>query len=72
MAQSRGRYRRRNVIRCALDHGLTAITEVGKKDPKQQPTATELAEQALQDIEWGAQYVTVESRRIWQGYRYLR
>jgi phosphosulfolactate synthase len=55
-------HRRRNVIRCALDHGLTPITEVGKKDPKQQPTALELAEQALQDLEWGAQWVTVESR----------
>jgi phosphosulfolactate synthase len=60
-------HRRRNVIHCALDHGLTAITEVGKKDPKQQPTAIELAEQALQDIEWGAQYVTVESRESGKG-----
>jgi len=60
-------HRRRNVIRCALDHGLTAITEVGKKDPKLQPTATELAEQALQDLEWGAQWVTVESRESGKG-----
>ena len=59
--------RRRNVIRCALDHGLTPITEVGKKDPEQQPTAIELAEQALQDIEWGAAYVTVESRESGKG-----
>ncbi|HYX49790.1 MAG TPA: phosphosulfolactate synthase, partial [Ktedonobacteraceae bacterium] len=44
-----------------------AITEVGKKDPKLQPTAIELAEQALQDIEWGAQYVTVESRESGKG-----
>jgi phosphosulfolactate synthase len=60
-------HRRHNVIRCALDHGLTAITEVGKKDPEQQPTAIELAEQALQDLEWGAQYVTVESRESGKG-----
>src|SRR5216684_1240352 len=59
--------RRRNIIRCALDHGLTPITEVGKKDPAQQPTAIELAEQALQDLEWGAAYVTVESRESGQG-----
>jgi phosphosulfolactate synthase len=59
--------RRRNVIRCALDHGLTPITEVGKKDPAQQPTAIELAEQALQDLEWGAAYVTVESRESGKG-----
>ncbi|MFL5655184.1 MAG: phosphosulfolactate synthase [Ktedonobacteraceae bacterium] len=60
-------HRRRNVIRCALDHGLTPITEVGKKDPRQQPTAVELAEQALQDLEWGAQWVTVESRESGKG-----
>jgi phosphosulfolactate synthase len=60
-------HRRRNVIRCALDHGLTAITEVGKKDPMQQPTAIEMAEQALQDLEWGAQWVTVESRESGKG-----
>jgi phosphosulfolactate synthase len=59
--------RRHNVIRCALDHGLTPITEVGKKDPAQQPTAIELAEQALQDLEWGATYVTVESRESGKG-----
>src|SRR5579864_7327263 len=59
--------RRRNIIRCALDHGLTPITEVGKKDPTKQPTAIELAEQALQDIEWGAQWVTVESRESGKG-----
>lgn len=60
-------HRRRNVIRCALDHGLTAITEVGKKDPGQQPTASELAEQALQDLEWGAQWVTIEARESGKG-----
>lgn len=60
-------YRRRNVIRCARDHGLIPITEVGKKDPKQQPTAIELADQALQDFEWGAEWVTVESRESGTG-----
>ncbi len=59
--------RRRNVIRCALDHGLIPITEVGKKDPAQQPTALELADQALLDLEWGAAYVTIESRESGQG-----
>lgn len=60
-------HRRRNLIRCALDHGLTPVTEVGKKDPEQQPSALELAEQALQDLEWGAQWVTVESRESGKG-----
>ncbi len=60
-------HRRRNLIRCAVDHGLTPITEVGKKDPQHQPGALELAEQALQDLEWGAQWVTVEARESGKG-----
>jgi phosphosulfolactate synthase len=60
-------FRRRNAIRCALDHGLTVITEVGKKDPAQQPGALEMADQALQDLEWGARWVTVEARESGQG-----
>lgn len=59
--------RRRNVIRCTLDHGLTPITEVGKKDPTLQVTADELADQALQDLAWGAQWVTVEARESGKG-----
>lgn len=56
------RMRRRNVIRCARDAGLVAITEVGKKDPAAQLDADELAEVALQDLEWGASWVLVEGR----------
>jgi phosphosulfolactate synthase len=54
--------RRRRVIDCALNAELVAITEVGKKDPRHQPEASELAEQALKDIEWGAAWVVVEAR----------
>jgi phosphosulfolactate synthase len=54
--------RRKRVIACACDAGLVAITEVGKKDPAQQPDAATLAEQALKDIEWGAAWVIVEAR----------
>ncbi len=54
--------RRRNVIRCAVDAGLVPITEVGKKDPTAQPDARELADLALQDLEWGASWVLVEGR----------
>src|SRR5260370_17977593 len=54
-------HRRRNVIQCALDHGLPTITEVGKKDPTQQPTAIELTNNRLQDLAWGPQSVTGES-----------
>ncbi|MGH8554877.1 MAG: phosphosulfolactate synthase [Gammaproteobacteria bacterium] len=54
--------RRRNIIHCALDAGLVPITEVGKKDPKQQPSAAQIAEQALEDLERGARWVVVEGR----------
>ncbi len=59
--------RRQRVIACACDAGLVAITEVGKKDPAQQPDAGTLAEQALQDIEWGAAWVIVEARESGRG-----
>ncbi len=60
-------HRRRKVIACALDFGLTPITEVGKKDPAQQLTAAELAEQALQDLDWGAAWVIIEARESGKG-----
>jgi phosphosulfolactate synthase len=59
--------RRRNVIRCAIDAGLSAITEVGKKDPAVQLDARELADLALQDLEWGASWVIVEGRESGKG-----
>lgn len=55
-------FRRRNIIHCALDAGLVAITEVGKKDPRQQPSAEQVAEQALEDLENGADWVVMEGR----------
>jgi phosphosulfolactate synthase len=54
--------RRRRVIQCATDAGLVAITEVGKKDPTAQPDPRELADLALQDLEWGASWVIIEGR----------
>jgi phosphosulfolactate synthase len=59
--------RRRNIVRCAIDAGLVAITEVGKKDPTTQPDARELADLALQDLEWGATWVLVEGRESGKG-----
>ena len=56
------RFRRKNIINCALDADLVPITEVGKKDPKRQPTVEQLAEEALEDLDWGAQWVIVEGR----------
>lgn len=55
-------FRRQRVIDCALNAGLVAITEVGKKDPNAQPPIETLAEQALLDLEWGARWVIVEGR----------
>ena len=59
--------RRRNVIACAVGAGLLPITEVGKKDPHAQPSPAELAEMALQDLEWGAAWVIVEARESGKG-----
>ncbi|MGR8940414.1 MAG: phosphosulfolactate synthase [Gammaproteobacteria bacterium] len=54
--------RRKNIIHCALDAGLVPITEVGKKDPRQQPSAEQAAEQALFDLDNGAHWVVMEGR----------
>jgi phosphosulfolactate synthase len=55
-------FRRKNIIHCAMDAGLVAITEVGKKDPRQQPSTEQVAEQALLDLENGASWVVMEGR----------
>ena len=59
--------RRHNTILCALENGLKPITEVGKKDPLKQPSANELADQILQDLYWGAEYVIVDAREAGYG-----
>nr|BBD49887.1 phosphosulfolacetate synthase [Alteromonadaceae bacterium PE-TB08W] len=56
------RFRRKKIIQCAIDAGLVPITEVGKKDPKKQISTTQLAEEALEDLSWGAKWVIVEGR----------
>jgi phosphosulfolactate synthase len=61
------RFRRKKIIECALNAGLTPITEVGKKDPKRQPTADQIAEEALEDLRWGAAWVIIEGRESGQG-----
>ncbi|HEV2237332.1 MAG TPA: phosphosulfolactate synthase [Ktedonobacterales bacterium] len=58
---------RRDAMLCALDLGLTVVAEVGKKDPRRQPTAKALAAQALIDLEIGASWVIVEARESGQG-----
>jgi phosphosulfolactate synthase len=58
---------RREAIQFALDLGLTVVAEVGKKDPRAQPHAEELAELALTDFETGASWVIVEARESGKG-----
>ena len=61
------RFRRKRIIECALNAGLIPITEVGKKDPKRQPTADQIAEEVAEDIDWGAAWVIIEGRESGQG-----
>ena len=56
------RFRRKRIIECALNAGLIAITEVGKKDPKRQPTVDQIIEEVQEDLEWGASWVILEGR----------
>lgn len=59
--------RRRRMVDCARNAGLVAITEVGRKDPSRQPRPEELAQQALEDLAWGASWVIVEGRECGRG-----
>ncbi len=61
------RFRRKRIIDCALNAGLIPITEVGKKDPKRQPTPEQIAEEVLEDLDWGAAWVIIEGRESGQG-----
>ena len=58
---------RRDAILRALDQGLTVVSEVGKKDPRHQPTVEALAAQAVADLETGASWVIVEARESGKG-----
>jgi len=59
--------RRRRVIACAIDAGLSVLSEVGSKDPTRQPEPEALAEQAALDIAWGSRWVVVEGRESGEG-----
>jgi len=56
------RFRRKRIIDCALNAGLIPITEVGKKDPKHQPTTDQIIDEVLEDLDWGAAWVIIEGR----------
>ncbi|MDI6709389.1 MAG: phosphosulfolactate synthase [Thermoanaerobacterales bacterium] len=53
-----------DAIRRARDLGLTVLTEVGKKDPRATVSSAELADQALNDLNAGADWVIVEAREF--------
>ena len=59
--------RRRQAIETARGRDLAVISEVGKKDPQAQPSAGQMAEQALLDMQWGAGWVVVEGRESGTG-----
>jgi phosphosulfolactate synthase len=61
------RFRLKRIIECALNAGLIPITEVGKKDPKRQPTPEQIAEEVLENLEWGDAWVIIEGRECGQG-----
>jgi phosphosulfolactate synthase len=54
--------KRIDAIRAALDLGLKVFTEVGSKDPGDQPSDEELAQQILLDRQAGADKVIFEAR----------
>lgn len=58
---------RRDAIGLARDLGLSVLTEVGKKDPGEQPPPERLAEQAIADFEAGASWVIVDARESGRG-----
>lgn len=53
---------RRQLIINALQRGFKVITEVGKKDPEQQPDHHRLIQTAKEDLECGADWVIIEAR----------
>jgi phosphosulfolactate synthase len=53
---------RRDAIRRVLDAGLKAITEVGKKDARAEPSIAAMCDQVADDVETGASLVIIEAR----------
>ncbi|MGQ9778895.1 MAG: phosphosulfolactate synthase [Bacillota bacterium] len=62
-----GRERRNEAILSAREHGFRVFTEVGKKDPAAQLSPAVQVEEALADLETGAEMVTIEARESGRG-----
>lgn len=58
---------RRDTIRRALAAGFTVLTEVGKKDPKENPGPLALRRQVEADLAEGVQAVIIEARESGKG-----
>ena len=58
---------RAEVVKTAVDMGLTVLTEIGKKDPKMEVPMAQRLEQLHQDLECGAFKVIVEARAAGKG-----
>lgn len=58
---------RKGAIEKALDMGFVVLSEVGKKDVRDELSNTDILEQINLDIEWGAYKVIVEGRESGKG-----
>ncbi|MCH9649631.1 MAG: phosphosulfolactate synthase [Deltaproteobacteria bacterium] len=58
---------RNDAIDRALDAGLEVLTEVGKKDPRLEASASFLCDQIETDLARGAQWVIIEARESGRG-----
>ncbi|HEY8476510.1 MAG TPA: phosphosulfolactate synthase, partial [Chloroflexota bacterium] len=58
---------RREAVERAREAGLVVLTEVGKKDPREQLPPHAIAERVLADLALGVAFVTVEGRESGRG-----
>lgn len=59
--------RREEAIKSARDSGFLVLTEVGKKDLRENPDFSTLLDMIAQDLSWGAFKVTLEARESGKG-----
>lgn len=59
--------RRQRMVELARQAGMFTVTEVGSKDPRRQPTAAAIGDQARADLAAGAQAVVIEGRESGRG-----
>jgi phosphosulfolactate synthase len=62
-----GRDERKKIIRQTLDRGFKVVSEVGKKDPTEVISFTEMHEMIREDLESGSSKVIIEAREAGKG-----